>query len=43
MGVSFTGNVEPLFVETVAAEEEEALEFEDDAASLAESESSMSE
>jgi hypothetical protein len=43
MGVSFTGDVDPLFVETVAAEEEKASEFEDDTASLAESESSMSE
>jgi hypothetical protein len=35
MGVSFTDDIEPLFVETVAAKEEEASEFEDDVASLA--------
>jgi hypothetical protein len=45
MGVSFTSDADPpLFVETVAAEEEEAFEFRDDPALLARSaESSISE
>jgi viroplasmin and RNaseH domain-containing protein len=43
MGVSFTDEVDPLFVETVVDEEEEASDFENEAASLAESEVSMSE
>jgi hypothetical protein len=42
MGVSFTSNVEPLQVETVADEEGEALDFEEDTTSVAESEISMS-
>jgi hypothetical protein len=42
MSVSFTDDVDPLFVETVTTKEEEASEFDDDATSLAESKSSMS-
>ena len=43
MAVSFTDDVDPLFVETITGEEEEASDFEDDAASMAGSEISMSE
>jgi viroplasmin and RNaseH domain-containing protein len=43
MGVSFTDDIDPLLVETVADQDDDGMEFEEDADSLAESEISMSE